>query len=92
MRELIKKDDNGELIQGLWHFMYVVLYREKCEVVILESCYKNKKLSSKLKICLQMLIDKLQWGIKENISLKDVNAPPKAREKRWLPWFIVMKK
>ena len=72
--------------------MYVVMYREKREVVILDSCYKNKKVSSKLKICLRMLIGKLQWGIKENISLKDINAPPKAWGKRWLSWFYCHKK
>ena len=73
--------------EDLFHFMFVVLYREKKQVVILESCSPNEKVSSKFKKFLRLLIGKLGWGENKNISLKDNNENVATRNNRWSNWF-----
>ena len=85
-QESIKVSTND--IEDLFHFMFVVLYREKKKVVILESCSPNEKVSSKFKKFLRLLIGKLGWGENKNISLKNISntvAAPTLPVPRVLP-------
>ena len=72
----------------LFHFMYIVLYRETNQIVILESCCIDQKVSEKFKSFLRVLIGKLGWGENKRICLKNINETAAASHNRWCQWFF----